>query len=103
MTNDEKQNIEEGIAISRGYTQQQLHYTSAMVASAALAFFSTLAITTASSVLALAIAAAAGLSVGVWCQPNAYRRQNGSLTLALVLITAMWAVPVVVMLIWPSD
>ena len=98
MTNRDIQNMEDGLARSRQFSKQQLQSTFAMVVSAALAFFITSVVAPGTSGLGLAIAAATGFSVGVWCQPDVYRRRNGSLTLAIVLIAAMWAVPVIVML-----
>ena len=98
MTNRETRNMEDGIALSRQFAKQQIRSTFAMVVSAALAFFVTSIVAPGTSGLGLAIVAATGFSVGVWCQPNVYRRRNGSLTLALVLLAGMWAVPVIVIL-----
>jgi hypothetical protein len=98
MTNHEMRNMEEGIALSRQYSRWQLRSTFAMVVSAASAFFVTSVVAPGTSGLGLPIAAATGFSVGVWCQPDAYRRRNGSLILAIVLIAVMWTVPVVVIL-----
>ena len=95
----EIRNMEHGLALSRQFAKQQFQSTCAMVVSAALAFFVTSVVAPGIDGLGLAIAAATGLSVGVWCQPNVYRRRNGSLTLAIVLIAGMWAVPVTVILI----
>lgn len=99
MKNDEIRNLEQGLAVSRQFAKQQFQSTCAMAVSAALAFFVTAVVAPGISGLGLAIAAATGLSVGLWCQPNVYRRRNGSLTLAIVLIAGMWAVPVIVLLI----
>ena len=98
MTNRDTQKMEGGLARSRRFTKQQLQSSLAMLVSAALAFFATSVVVPRNSGLGLAIAAATGFSVGVWCQPDVYRRPNGSLTLAIVLVAAMWAVPVVVIL-----
>ncbi|KAA5544305.1 hypothetical protein FYK55_08115 [Roseiconus nitratireducens] len=98
MNTDRIDDMEKGIAISRQFAKQQLQSTSAMVVSAALAFFVARVVGPGIDGLALAIAAATGVSVGVWSQPDAYRR-NGSLTLAIVLIAGMWAVPLFVFLI----
>ena len=98
MTNHEIRNMEDGIALSRRLAKQQLQSTIAMILSAALAFVLTGVVAPGIGALGLAIAAATGFSVGVWCQQDVYRRRNGSLTLAIVLIAGMWAVPLVVML-----
>ncbi|QDU47902.1 hypothetical protein [Gimesia panareensis] len=98
MTNHEVRKMEDGFALSRQFAKQQYQSALVMVISGVLAFFVTSVITPGASSLGLAIAAATGFSVGVWCQPNVYRRQNGSLTLAIALIAFMWAVPVIVML-----
>ena len=98
MTNLDSQTLKDGIALSRKLNKQQLPSTFAMVVSAALAFVVTGVVAPGTSGLGLAIAAATGFSVGVWCQPNVYRRRNGSLTLAIVLIAGTGAAPVVVML-----
>ncbi len=98
MTNQETRNMEEGIALSRQFVKQQLRSTFAMVVSAALAFVVARVVAPGTSGLELGIAAATGLSVGVWCQPDAYRGRNGSLLLAILLITGMWALPVAIML-----
>ncbi len=99
MTNHEIRNIEDGLALLRQLAKQHFQSTVAMVVSAALGFFLTSVAAPEINGLGLAIAAATGLSVGVWCQPNVYRRRNGSLTLAMVLIAGMWTVPVIVVLI----
>lgn len=98
MTNQEIRNMEDGIAMSRQFARQQLLSTVAMVLSAALTFVLTGVVAPGIGGLGLAIAAATGFSVAVWCAPNVYRRRNGSLALAFVLIAGMWAVPVVVLL-----
>lgn len=99
MTNHEIRNMEDGIALSRQLAKQQLQSSIAMVLSAALAFVLTGVVAPGIGALGLAIAAATGFSVGVWCQPDVYRRRNGSLTLALFLIAFMWTVPTIVMLV----
>jgi hypothetical protein len=99
MNNHEIRNMEHGLALSRQFAKQQFQSTCAMVVSAALAFFITGVVAPGIEGLGLAIAAATGLSVGVWCQSNVYRGRNGSLTLAIVLIAWMWAVAVIVTLI----
>lgn len=99
MKNDEIRNMEHGLAFSRQFAKQQFQSTVAMFVSAALALFVTGVVAPGISGLGLAIAAATGLSVGVWCQPNEYRSRNGSLTLAILLIAGMWTVPVIVLLI----
>lgn len=98
MKTHEIRNMEHGLALSRQFTKQQFQSTVAMVASAALAYFVTVVVGPGISGFGLSIAAATGLSIGVWSQPNAYRRRNGSLKLAIVLIAAMWTVPVIVIL-----
>lgn len=98
MRNRDIQNLEEGIALSQQFAKQQVQSTFAMVVSAVVAFWATSVIAPGVSGLGLAVAAATGLTVGVWCQPNSYRRRNGSLSLAIVLVVGMWAVPVIVML-----
>jgi hypothetical protein len=98
MTNHKTRNMEDGIALSRHFTRQQLRSVLVMVVSAALAFFVTAAVAPGTTGLGFAIAAATGFSVGVWCQPDTYRRRNGSLALAILLIAGMWACPVVIML-----
>lgn len=98
MTNREMPDMKEGIELSRQLAKQQRLSTIAMVLSAALVFVLTGVVAPGIGTLGLATAAAAGLSVGVWCEPDVYRRRNGSLALAIVLIVFMWAVPVVVML-----
>jgi len=90
--------MEEVIALSQQFAKQQTKMAFAMVVSAALTFFVTSIVAPEISGLGLAIAAATGFSVGVWCHPGVYRRSNGSLTLAIVLIVAMWTAPVIVIL-----
>ena len=99
MANHEIRNMEHGLALSRQFAKQQFQSTCAMVVSAALAFLVSGVVAPGIEGLGLAVAAATGLSVGVWCQPNVYRRRNGTLALAIFLIAGMWAVPVIVMLI----
>lgn len=98
MTNQEMRNMEDGIAHSRQLAKLQLQSTIAMVLSAAVAFVLTGVVAPGIDALGLAIAAATGFTVSVCCEPNTYRRRNGSLVLALFLIAFMWAVPVVVIL-----
>lgn len=98
MKNDESRNLEHGLALSRKFAKQQFQSTLAMFASAALAFLVTGLVAPGMSGLPLAIAAATGLTVGVFSQPDEYRSRNGSLTLAIILIAGSWAVPVIVLL-----
>ncbi|WP_339748271.1 hypothetical protein [uncultured Rubinisphaera sp.] len=99
MLYKEMQDMKEGAAFSRRFAKQQLLTTMAIVLSATLVFILTGVVAPGIDALGLAIAAATGFTIGVWCQPNVYRRQNGSLTLAIVLIAGMWAVPVIVILV----
>ncbi|TWU37448.1 hypothetical protein [Novipirellula artificiosorum] len=99
MSNLDLQKLEEGIAISRQWNRQQLQNSFAMVASAALAYCLTAAAVPGPQSLALSIAAATGLTVGVCCAPNTYRSRNGSLGLAFALLAAMWTVPAVVVIV----
>lgn len=99
MTNLDLQKLEEGIALSRDFNKQQFRNTIAMVSSAALAYLLIAAVLPDPQTLALSIAAATGITAGVCCAPDTYRRRNGSLVLAWLLIAAMWTVPLIVMLI----
>ena len=98
MTDREIQNLDAGIALSRQFAKQQMQAALVVGVSAALTFFLTHLFAPGISGLGLAIGAATGLTVGVWCQPDSYRRRNGSLLLAFVLIAFMWTAPVLILL-----
>ena len=97
---DSASQLEEGIALSRQFAKQQLWNAIAMLGAAMLAYCVAGMLAVGLNSLALPIAAATGLTVGVCCAPNDYRGRSGSLALAIVLIAAMWSVPLII--IWLS-
>ena len=99
MKEHEIQNLKRGVTLARQFTRRQIECTLAMALSAALAFFLSSVLAPGIDGFGLANAAATGLTVGVWCQPDAYRRRNGSLALAITLIGGMWSVSLIAVLI----
>ena len=97
---DPASQLEKGIALSRQFAKQQLWNAIAMLGSAILAYYVAGTLAVGPDSLSLSMAAATGLTVGVCCAPNDYRSRSGSLALAIVLVAAMWSVPL--MIIWLS-
>jgi len=101
----EHEQLEDGIAISQQQTRRQIQTAGFMFLSSAAAYLVTLGLTRGMvgqgiDGLALAMAAATGLTVGVGCLPSAYRLRNGSLILAIGLLAFLWSVPLLTIVLW---
>lgn len=101
----ENKQLEDGIAISQQQTRKQLQTGGFMFLTAAAAFLVTTGLVQGINGhgidgLALAVAAATGLTVGVGCQPSIYRLKNGSLILAIGLLAFLWSIPLLTIVLW---
>ena len=99
MKNSNSANKGEGIALSQQFAKQQLRNAFAMLTSAILAYCVANAVSEGLKSIAVPVAAATGFTVGVCCAPSTYRSRSGSLVPAMVLVAAMWCIPIITTLL----